>query len=289
MCALALNNETLIVRPVAETDTQRILRLLEESWRVHLRMAWSNLKQKVQASTGVLVEDRVGLRGFMLIEPQSPQVALISAASLRDTWGVRPYLDTLLPQLEQIALAHNLSALVYLGYEDWLIKSLPNFGFAPREWIITLERAGERPLPGASSPAMLRSAHRSDLAALLALDTIAFDGLWRKSVSYFNEALAHAGSFMVAEFEGEIVGYEWCEIHYQQAHLTRLAVHPRCQGLGIGAQLLYQAITEVLAQGINLITLNTQETNYRSQALYTRFGFTPTRQRVPVLWKDLTP
>ncbi len=84
-----------------------------------------------------------------------------------------------------------------------------------------------------------------------------------------------------------MVAYEWCEIYKEHAHLTRLAVHPDYQGQGIGAQLLYQAITDALAAGANLMTLNTQENNRRSRALYERFGFVDTRQRIPVLWKDL--
>jgi ribosomal-protein-alanine N-acetyltransferase len=66
-----------------------------------------------------------------------------------------------------------------------------------------------------------------------------------------------------------------------------LAIHPDYQGLGIGAQLLSRAISDALANGVTFITLNTQETNRRSRALYRRFGFVQTKQRVPVLWKDL--
>ena len=66
-----------------------------------------------------------------------------------------------------------------------------------------------------------------------------------------------------------------------------LGVHPDYQGHGIGAQLLYQAIIDTLTRGVNLITLNTQENNYRSHALYKRFGFVQTDQRMPVLCKGL--
>ncbi|MCP3907878.1 MAG: GNAT family N-acetyltransferase, partial [Oceanicoccus sp.] len=45
--------------------------------------------------------------------------------------------------------------------------------------------------------------------------------------------------------------------------------------------------SDALAGGVNLITLNTQENNHRSRALYERFGFVDTKQRIPVLWKDL--
>jgi ribosomal-protein-alanine N-acetyltransferase len=106
-------------------------------------------------------------------------------------------------------------------------------------------------------------------------------------MSDFREALARADSFAVALIDNRIVAYEWCEVYEQHAHLTRLAVHPDFQGRGIGAQLLHHAIIEALERGANLITLNTQEKNDRSQALYRRFGFVSTHERLPIMWKDL--
>ena len=92
---------------------------------------------------------------------------------------------------------------------------------------------------------------------------------------------------MVAILDDRLVAYEWCDIYQRHAHLTRLAVHPDYQGRGIGGQLLYRAITDALEAGADQITLNTMESNQRSRALYERFGFVDTKQRLPVLWKDL--
>ncbi len=127
----------------------------------------------------------------------------------------------------------------------------------------------------------------NDLPTLLTLDRLAFSHIWHKSFGNLSEALAKAASFAVALVDEQIVAYEWCEIYKEHAHLTRLAVHPDYQGHGIGAQLLYQAIIDALDEGADLITLNTQEENHRSRALYERFGFVDTKQRMPVLWKDL--
>lgn len=287
MSALFVGNPKTITRPVLERDARMILRLLEESWRVHLRLSRYNMEQKLRYIPGVLAEDQVGLRGFMLVEPQPPEAAVIIAAGLRDTWGVKPFLEMLLPEAEQIAQRNNVAALVYLGYEEWLIKSLPQYGFEPKDWILTFERQNSDSPPTIPALAHIRTAHRNDLPILLSLDNIAFDHLWRKSAAHFGEALAYANSFSVAEVDGQIVGYEWCDIHQHRAHLTRLAVHPAYQGQGIGGQLLQQAVVDVLSQGVSSITLNTQETNQRSRALYTRFGFVDTQQRIPVLWKML--
>lgn len=280
-------NQPTIVRPINEADSRSILRLVDSARRVHLRLPPANLPAKIKTAPGFLAEDQVGLRGFMMIEAQQPQTALILAAALRDTWGVSPYLDLLLPQIEQKARTQNLTTLAHVSYDDWLIDGLKERGFSTREWVVNFERHGSWPQAMVTIPAIIRIAHLTDLPAILALDRLAFAQFWRKPPANFSEALARAVSFMVAELDGQIVGYEWCEIYRQHAHLARLAVHPDYQGRGIGAQLLYQAIIDTLARGVNLITLNTQENNHRSHALYRRFGFMQTGQRMPVLGKEL--
>ncbi len=275
------------VRAIERADTRAILHMVDQVWRVHIRLSPLELSAKIQAMPGFLAEDTVGLRGFIMVELQPPHAALIMAAGLRDTWNVKAYLDLLLPRIERVAAAEDLEALVHIGNGAWLTGGLLLKGFETREWIISYERNGLEPPPAAPAAVGVRLAHYNDLGPIMLLDTLAFNHLWRKSMGNIQEALANADFFVVAELNGQIVGYAWCEIYRQHAHLTRLAVHPHHQGLGIGAHLLRKAIVDTQERGVNLITLNTQETNHRSRALYERFGFVYTRQRLPVLFKAL--
>ena len=284
----ATNRQSTIVRPIEPADIGPLMRMIDTAWRVHLRVAPSELHAKIKVNPGFVALDSVGLRGFMIIEPTPPNSALIIAAGLRDSWNISPFLDVLLPKAEQAALNNQLQALVYIGNSVWLVDELPRYGFKTREWIVTFERFNTTLPPEPNlTPAKIRTAHRRDLPDLLNLDDLVFDHIWHKSTGNFNQALASAGSFSVAIIDDKIVAYQWCDVYQKLAHLTRLAVHPEYQGLGIGAQMLHRAIVDVLEMGANVITLNTQETNKRSQALYTRFGFVNTKQRMPVLWKDL--
>lgn len=288
MGVLSANRRETHVRPIEPGDTRAVLRLIDMAWRVYLRISPSELETKIKHIPGFLAEDHVGLRGFLIIEPMQLEVALIVGAGLRDTWSVEPYLDVLLPKAQQVAAAYDLDALVYIGNAGWLVEHLQERNFETREYIVAFERMGTSPPPvPVRTPAQLRTAHYNDLPALLALDKLAFGNIWHKTPGNFSEALAGAVSFTVALIDGQIVAYEWCEIYKEHAHLTRLAVHPHYQGRGLGAQLLHRAITDALAAGADLITLNTQEDNRRSHALYKRFGFVDTKQRMPVMWKDL--
>jgi ribosomal-protein-alanine N-acetyltransferase len=289
MTAFLLSRDTTTVRAIAPGDVRSLMRMIETAWRVHLRVPPTELTAKIKTTPGFLAEDRAGLRGFMVLEPQRPEAALIIAAGLRDTWSVGPYLDLLLPLAEQSARTEKLAALAHIGNVTWLVDELQARGFVVKEWVVAYERYGSEPPPDIplSTPAWVRPAHSSDMAAIKALDELAFSHIWRKSAGNFNEAIARADAFAVAEIGGQLVGYQWYERYDRHAHLTRLAVHPEFQGRGIGAQLLHRAITDALAAGVNLITLNTQENNTRSRTLYERFGFVYTQQRMPVLWKEL--
>ncbi len=287
MTAFLLGRETTKVRAITPGDLRSITRLGETAWRMHLRVPPTELGAKIKALPGFLAEDRVGLRGFILVEPQRPEAALIIAAGLRDTWSVGPYLDLLLPVVEQAVLTENLPALAHIGNVTWLVDELQPRGFKVKEWVVAYERYGLEPPPAMPTPAWVRPAHSADMAAIKALDELAFSHIWRKSAGNFNEAMGRADAFAVAEMSGQIVGYQWYERYDRHAHLTRLAVHPDFQRQGIGAQLLHRAITDALASGVNLITLNTQENNTRSRMLYERFGFVFNQQRMPVLWKEL--
>lgn len=288
MSVWGTDREMTKIRPLVSTDVPDLLRLIESAWRIHLRISPVELRSKIGQVPGFLAEDRVGLRGFLMLEPFPPGSALIIAAGLRDTWSVPPFLDLLLPPCEQAARNLEASGLVHVGTFAWLVDGLVSHGFETREWIVVYERQGQAPPPNLTRAMVpIRTAHQKDLPTIAALDGLAFEHIWHMTVGNLREALARAVSFAVAVIDNRVVAYEWCEMHNRHAHLTRLAVHPAYQGQGIGAQLLHRAISDALNHGANAITLNTQENNERSRMLYQRFGFTNTGERLPILWKSL--
>lgn len=277
---------TLVIRRATPADTNGILRMLDRDWRVHLRVLPDDVGEKLRTELGLVVEDGVGLRGFLLVAPQPMHSGLLIGAGLRDTWKTALFLDLLLPRLEAEARRAGLRALSQIGNAPWLTDELTNRGFRIREWIVTFEWEGTY-VPRVDPAIPLRPAHRRDLPGLLDLDQLAFGPNWRKAPASFSEALARATSFSVAELDGQIVGYQWSDQFGVYGHLTRLATHPAFQGRGIGTTLVAQALHDLIDAGARHITLNTQEANLRSQALYRRCGFVRTDQRVAVLWKDL--
>jgi ribosomal protein S18 acetylase RimI-like enzyme len=65
-------------------------------------------------------------------------------------------------------------------------------------------------------------------------------------------------------------------------HLARLATHPEYQRQGIGCAILRDLLIQFKQRGAARITVNTQEDNLASIALYENAGFMRTGETYPV-------
>jgi ribosomal-protein-alanine N-acetyltransferase len=275
-------------RAATPSDTEVVQWLIARASRVHLRIPPEQVPFRLRPGMGWVAGEGEGVSGFMLAEIQPFLIALITAAALSDDWDVSPYLDIFLPLVEEATRQEGATALVQIGYAPWLTAVLSKHDFASRDWVVTYEWHYQPLAVKGNRAVTIRPAHLRDVPALLALDRRIFGPIWHKPASSFEEALARAFVFTVAELDGEIVGYQWCEKQEGHGHITRLAVVPNWEGQGIGTRLLTEALASMVKAGGNCITLNTQESNLRSQILYERHGFRRTGDRVAVLWKDLT-
>jgi len=79
--------------------------------------------------------------------------------------------------------------------------------------------------------------------------------------------------YLVAESEGQIVGYAGLMCIEPIADVQTLAVVPECEGKGIGSALLTALIQEGRRRRAADILLEVRADNPRAQQLYVRFGF----------------
>jgi ribosomal-protein-alanine N-acetyltransferase len=173
--------------------------------------------------------------------------------------------------------------------DAWMEQLAEESGFERTHSVMVLSR------PRAAVPSTLprpglnvRVAGPADHADIIATDTAAFSAPWQMSGDLLTLAIERADYLTVAERDGAIVGYQLSTPSHQGAHLARLAVLPDQQGQGIGAALLGQLLDHYHRRGAREITVNTQDTNAASLALYRRMGFVPTGTRFPVYQYDLT-
>lgn len=85
-----------------------------------------------------------------------------------------------------------------------------------------------------------------------------------------------ADGVLVAEHEGQIVGFATLKIHSPaEGEVPLYGVDPAIQGQGIGRALITGALHWFAAQGVARMLISTQVTNVASQKVWVRLGFEP--------------
>lgn len=86
--------------------------------------------------------------------------------------------------------------------------------------------------------------------------------------------------FLLAERDGELVGFHWTKIHNRSPHEHRpvgevyvLGVDPAAHGLGLGTTLTLAGLRYLRQRGLEAAMLYVDESNQAGVALYTKLGF----------------
>ena len=133
----------------------------------------------------------------------------------------------------------------------------------------------------------LRPFEAGDIPALLAIEEACFEEMWRYDAASFQDIAATHPYFVVAELNGEVVGYQFNALDDEFGYLVRIAVHPSVSSRGIGARLMAEAIHYFERARVLRIMLNTQDDNTHAHRLYEWFGFVRIQQVGFVLRKYL--
>lgn len=263
--------------------------LLYGSYRSHSHLDWHDTDFWLDRMEAPLRLARVDGRlvGMMAMSEPLNDTCWLRLAAVADDMQPAPVLralwTALQPELNDFAI-HKVAILIL---RDWIVRHLPEMGFAYAEDIVTLRRAAQSLPPLFPSGISIRLAYPQDLERITEIDQAAFTPPWQLSLYELRQADRVAAIATVAVQNEVVLGYELTTLHLESAHLARLAVHPDAQRHGAGATLLHDLISRVNRRGIRGITVNTQASNLRSQQLYQRFGFERNGYDLPVWMVNL--
>lgn len=276
-------NVAFRVRRAVAEDHQQIASLMFHESNVHRHLDWkSPLEWLGSENYWVLGEERD--ISAVLACPEDPQdVAWIrlfgydSHLPPAGAWGV----------LWEVARTRILTSrqkqaaaiVVKRWFQDLLVKS----GFEQVNNIVLLEFRTEDFQPKPAGAARIRPMREDDLAQVAELDAQAFGPFWRNSLDALTRARAQAVYCSVAEDESGVIGYQISTGNMFGAHLARLGVRKEAQGRGIATSLAQDLIQNMDLAHSSRITVNTQEDNAASLALYAKLGFKRTGEYYPVL------
>ena len=275
--------ENLQVRSAVQTDRRPLANLMQFSPYSHRHLDWRYPLDWIGSPPFLVLEEQDQIISALACPPDPPEVAWIrlfvasGKVSLEDSWrklweAARSYLA---------GRGRFMAAAIVL--QEWYNSLLIASGFSTRQSIVMLEREGRLPVEGSLPPGYsIRTMLQYDLPAVAQVDAAAFDLLWQNSLQALELAYPQAVLATVAEADGQMLGYQLSTRNPVGAHLARLAVRPQQQGHGLGHALVADLIQQAERHGMFRLTVNTQNDNIASLALYQRLGFRETGERYPV-------
>lgn len=108
------------------------------------------------------------------------------------------------------------------------------------------------------------------LPALTELERLCFADPWSED-SLREELDNPCAAFLVAEQDGNVIGYVGCHHIAGEGYITNVAVHPDRRRQGIARQLLTEALTRW--GQLSRVTLEVRLSNAAAIALYEQLGF----------------
>ncbi len=119
----------------------------------------------------------------------------------------------------------------------------------------------------------VRPMTHDDLDRVAAIEAATFPNPWPlEALAYELEKNPFCASFVV-EHAGEVAGYAFVWVIYDQAHLINIAVSGESRGQGLGEALLVHVLRHASGQGAAQVHLEVREGNAAAVGLYERYGF----------------
>jgi ribosomal protein S18 acetylase RimI-like enzyme len=181
---------------------------------------------------------------------------------------------------------------------EWNETRNPRFyernGLQLLETVISFEMSTESSRPAdlnRGDPEQLTTVDSPLLDQILSIDNAAFPWLWRNSRLEFEHYLLSPGvEIWALRDERKVpVAYVGITSYAGWGHIDRVAVDPARQGQGHGQNSVLFALARLRQLGARRVGLSTQQSNFRSQRLYTRIGFRETRQNDYQIYGTLAP
>jgi [ribosomal protein S18]-alanine N-acetyltransferase len=120
----------------------------------------------------------------------------------------------------------------------------------------------------------IRPMYESDIEGALAIEEATYPTPWTRGI-FLDELAAPGRTYLVAEAEGDIVGYGGLLVVGDEAHITSVTIHPERRGDRLGTRLMLRLARSAIEAGASSVTLEVRVSNEPAQALYRRFGMAP--------------
>ena len=119
---------------------------------------------------------------------------------------------------------------------------------------------------------IVRRMTMDDVDGVAAVEAVTFPTPWTRE-AFVSEMKNVAARYLVAEKDGQIIGYAGAWIIIDESHITNIAVLKEHRGQGIGRMLTAGLMQYLSNLGAAYATLEVRKSNEVAQNLYVSLGF----------------
>lgn len=120
---------------------------------------------------------------------------------------------------------------------------------------------------------IIRKMTNDDVPAVHAIEQAVFPTPWTLDSFYYEMNENQFAHYLVAEYEGEIVGFCGVWLVIDAAQITNVAVVEKMRGKKLGEALMQEAIRMAKEANMDVMTLEVRVSNVVAQNLYRKLGF----------------
>jgi ribosomal protein S18 acetylase RimI-like enzyme len=272
-------------RPVKPSDKNQLAHLIHFGTYVHRHLDWKPPLEWIGDEPFFVAESNQRLVSALACPPTPPQVAWVRIFVCSTRIPYNHAWDSLWPQTISSLAELDIGTLAAIPLQKWFRELLSENGFNHNHNVVTMacdldpEILSSLPTPQAVN---LRRMTKADLPHVSVIDAESFSPLWRNGQDSITLAFKQSLNATVVQDGDQIIGYQITTPTPYGAHLGRLAVSPKQQTKGVGYALLRKLVSELSAQKIQRISVNTQNNNLKSLGLYKKAGFKETNEAYPV-------
>ena len=262
------------IRMARTSDRSRLANLIHFGSYIHQHLDWKSPLDWIGRQPFLLIEKNDGLIATLACPPEIPGItwvrlfAVSSSIAIGKAWSL--LWGATINELSQ----NGKILIAVLSLQSWFNELLEESKFEHTDNVVVLMCDTTISIPNPKSKDIrIRPLMPVDLTTVVDIDNSAFGLEWRNSLESLELAFQQSSFATVAEMGDEIVGYQYSTSSTMGGHLARLAVKIPMQGEGIGYLLVHDVLHHFMHQGVMHITVNTQQNNLTSLALYAKAGF----------------
>ena len=262
------------IRNAQSNDRSRLANLIHFGTYIHQHLDWKPPLDWIGSEPYLLVEKDAELFAALACPPDLPKITWIrlfgvnSSININQAWKL--LWDAAIESLSRIGEIR----VAAISLQSWFNELLEGSGFEHKDNVVVLIWERSTPLPDPPSTSIgIRVMMPEDLNIIEKIDHESFGSMWKNSLESLELAFQQSSMASVAELGEEIVGYQYSTSSSMGGHLARLAVKTSMKGRGIGYLLIHQLLNQFREQGVRQVTVNTQQNNIASLALYSKAGF----------------